>query len=91
MTEILRRFQCLRQFQLVVQKSAAETTYELDNENFKAEIGDELYDQLVDDTELLDGASEPFDQELVDKGELSPVFFGSALTTFGIETFLEHF
>lgn len=72
-------------------KSAAETTYELDNENFKAEIGDELYDQLVDDTELLDGASEPFDQELVDKGELSPVFFGSALTTFGIETFLEHF
>ena len=73
MTEILRRFQCLRQFQLVVQ-SAAETTYELDNENFKAEIGDELYDQLVDDTELLDGASEPFDQELVDKGELSPVF-----------------
>ena len=51
-------------------KSAAETTYELDNENFKAEIGDELYDQLVDDTELLDGASEPFDQELVDKGEL---------------------
>ena len=63
-------------------KSAAETTYELDNEKFKAEIGDELYDQLVDDTELLDGASEPFDQELVDKGELSPVFFGSALTTF---------
>ena len=72
-------------------KSAAETTYELDNENFKADIGDELYDQLVDDTELLDGASEPFDQELVDKGELSPVFFGSALTTFCIETFLEHF
>ena len=29
-------------------KSAAETTYELDNENFKAEIGDELYDQLVE-------------------------------------------
>ena len=71
-------------------KSAAETTYELDNENFKAEIGDELYDQLVDDTELLDGASEPFDQELVDKGELSPVFFGSEITTFGIETFLKN-
>ena len=30
-------------------------------------------------------------QELVDKGELSPVFFGSALTTFGVQTFLEHF
>ena len=72
-------------------KSAAEKIYDLDNGEFKNEIGDELYDQLVDDTELLDGASEPFNQELVDKGELSPVFFGSALTTFGVETFLEHF
>ena len=32
-----------------------------------------------------------FDQELVSKGELSPVFFGSALTNFGVETFLQHF
>ena len=72
-------------------KSAAETTYDLEDEAFKSEVGDELYDQLMDDVELLDGASEPFDQDLVDKGELSPVFFGSALTTFGIETFLEHF
>ena len=30
-------------------------------------------------------------QALVDKGELSPVVFGSALTTFGVQTFLEHF
>ena len=29
--------------------------------------------------------------ELVSKGELTPVFFGSALTNFGVETFLEHF
>ena len=36
------------------------------------------------------GAAE-FDQELVSKGELSPVFFGSALTNFGVETFLKHF
>ena len=27
----------------------------------------------------------------MDKGELTPVFFGSALTNFGVETFLEHF
>ena len=32
-----------------------------------------------------------FDQELVSKGKLTPVFFGSALTNFGVETFLEHF
>ena len=39
----------------------------------------------------MDGASADFDQELVSKGELTPVFFGSALTNFGVETFLEHF
>ncbi len=35
-------------------------------------------DKLLEEIELLDGASAEFDQELVDKGELSPVFFGSA-------------
>ena len=47
--------------------------------------------QLLEEIELLDGASADFDQELVSKGELTPVFFGSALTNFGVETFLEHF
>ena len=48
-------------------------------------------DILADEIELLDGAAAEFDQELVDKGQLSPVFFGSALTNFGVETFLKHF
>ena len=47
--------------------------------------------QLEEEIELLDGASAEFDQELVNKGELSPVFFGSALTNFGVEAFLQHF
>ena len=46
---------------------------------------------LVDDIELLDGASYEFDIEKVRHGKLSPVFFGSALTNFGVETFLENF
>lgn len=46
---------------------------------------------LEEEIELLDGASAKFDQDLVSKGELSPVFFGSALTNFGVETFLQHF
>ncbi len=48
-------------------------------------------EKLMDDIELLDGASAEFDQEQVSRGELSPVFFGSALTNFGVETFLQHF
>ena len=51
----------------------------------------EQVDTLGDEIELLDGASVSFDQDLVDKGELTPVFFGSALTNFGVLTFLEHF
>ena len=47
--------------------------------------------QLEEEIELQDGAGAAFDQELVSRGELSPVFFGSALTNFGVETFLEHF
>ena len=54
-------------------------------------IGSEAKVTLAEEIELLDGASAEFDQELVDKGELSPVFFGSALTNFGVETFLQHF
>jgi len=48
-------------------------------------------DQLFEEIELLDGAGVSFDQEKVSAGELTPVFFGSALTNFGVETFLQHF
>ena len=63
----------------------------VDSPELKAFAGEEHYGQLMDEIELLDGASAEFDQELVDKGELSPVFFGSALTNFGVEIFLKHF
>ncbi len=50
-----------------------------------------LHSQLADDVELLDGAAEDFDLDAVLHGGLSPVFFGSALTNFGVEPFLEEF
>ena len=46
--------------------------------------------QLIDDVELLSAGRE-MDMEAVRNGQLSPVFFGSALTNFGIEPFLEAF
>lgn len=54
-------------------------------------IGETHHAQLMDDIELLDGASHEFDMEAVRLGKLSPVFFGSALTNFGVEPFLEDF
>ena len=64
---------------------------EIDNPKLVGIISDEQREQLSDEIELLDGASAEFDQDKVSRGELSPVFFGSALTNFGIETFLNHF
>ena len=54
-------------------------------------IGEENKTHLMEEIELLDGASAEFDLTLIQKGELTPVFFGSALTNFGVEIFLQHF
>ena len=50
----------------------------------------EKHRQLIDDVELLSAGRE-MDTQAVRNGQLSPVFFGSALTNFGIEPFLEAF
>ena len=54
-------------------------------------IGTENRNTLLEDVELLDGASDAFDLKAVQEGRLSPVFFGSALTNFGVEPFLDRF
>lgn len=48
-----------------------------------------LYDQTLEEIMLLDEAGNEFSAERVAEGNLTPVFFGSALTTFGVQTFLE--
>ena len=53
-------------------------------------LGAEKAATLRDEVELL-GAGRVFDMQAVRNGTLSPVFFGSALTTFGVEPFLEEF
>ena len=53
--------------------------------------GEYLHDQLCEELELLDVAGDEFDYEKVKRGELTPVFFGSAINNFGLQTFLENF
>ena len=72
-------------------KEGKEELVSIDDPALIEKIGQDKYDQLMEEIELLDGASAEFDIDLVSKGELSPVFFGSALTNFGVETFLQHF
>ncbi len=72
-------------------KAATATEVSLDDPALADLIGQSYRDQLADEIELLDGASCEFDMDRVRHGQLSPVFFGSALTNFGVEPFLEDF
>ncbi len=63
----------------------------LNSPNLRDKIGNDLADTLMDDIELLDGAGDELNLDDVRHGRLTPVFFGSALTNFGVEPFLEEF
>ncbi len=60
-------------------------------ENADSVLSDELAISLQDEIELLDVAGTEFDEELFQRGEQTPVFFGSALNNFGVEPFLDAF
>ena len=72
-------------------KEGIEEEIDVEDPHLLDVVTPEQRDTLLEEIELLDGAAAEFDQEKVSRGELSPVFFGSALTNFGVETFLKHF
>jgi peptide chain release factor 3 len=63
----------------------------LDDELLLRELGEEGYRRLRDEAELLEGAGDAFERERFASGEVSPMFFGSAINNFGLEAFLESF
>jgi peptide chain release factor 3 len=54
-------------------------------------LGDHFAGELANALELLDGAGAQFDAATVRAGQQTPMFFGSALTNFGVEPFLTRF
>ncbi len=54
-------------------------------------IGKPQAGQLREDLELVEGVYEPFDREAYLRGELAPVFFGSAVNNFGVRELLDCF
>lgn len=73
-------------------KEVLEEVIKADDAQLEAFINEpELFDKLQEDIELLEEAGNDFDLAAIHRGELSPVFFGSALTNFGVEPFLKHF
>jgi peptide chain release factor 3 len=63
----------------------------IDDVVFKDLVGEALHEKLINDIELLDIAGDEFSLHKVRSGSLTPVFFGSALTNFGVEPFLKDF
>lgn len=62
----------------------------LDNPRLEELLGDQA-DELREEIELVQGASHEFDKEAYLKGELTPVFFGSATNNFGVAELLDDF
>ncbi len=61
------------------------------DEGFRIHLGKEAHGRLLEELDLLDGASSPWDQAQFLAGRLTPVFFASAMTNFGVEPFLDAF
>ncbi len=63
----------------------------VDDKVFAELLGSHYHDKLCEDIDLLDMAGDEFDIEKIRSGELTPMFFGSAMTNFGVQPFLESF
>jgi len=63
----------------------------VDDTVFADLLGSHYHDKLCEDINLLDMAGDEFDKNKIRSGELTPLFFGSAMTNFGVQLFLEEF
>ena len=72
-------------------KAAQDTVIELGDPRIEEFLDQELYHQLKEELEILDEIALDFDLEQVHAGKMTPVFFGSAMTNFGVELFLKSF
>ena len=72
-------------------RQAAETAIRLGDPRIEDLLDQDLYYQLKEDLELLEELGSGLDLEQVHRGKMTPVFFGSAMTNFGVKLFLEAF
>lgn len=62
-----------------------------DKETIAKLVPEDLLNESLEGLEMLEMAGDEFSSERFLKGELSPVFFGAAMTNFGVRLFLEKF
>ena len=73
------------------QSRTQQTVLALDDPATPSIIGTDSFHRLKDELALLDAAGAEFDVARFRAGEVTPTFFGSALTNFGVEAFLRAF
>ncbi len=72
-------------------RQAAETVIDLGDPKIEQYLDRDLYYQLKEELEILEEIGADFDLEKIHAGKMTPVFFGSAMTNFGVKLFLEAF
>lgn len=72
-------------------REAVNTIVDLGDPRIEQLLEQDLYHQFKDDLELIEGIGPELDSDLVHQGKMTPVFFGSAMTNFGVELFLDTF
>jgi peptide chain release factor 3 len=63
---------------------------DINDEYIKNLLGETYHAKLLEDLEMIEHVLPPFDMEAFLKAEITPVFWGSAITNFGVESFLQH-
>jgi len=72
-------------------REAIDTVIELGDPRIEQLLEKDLYYQFKDDLEILEELGTELDLDLVRSGKMTPVFFGSAMSNFGVELFLDAF
>ncbi|HOE96763.1 MAG TPA: peptide chain release factor 3, partial [Candidatus Sumerlaeota bacterium] len=62
-----------------------------DDPEIRARLDEEAWRKVKEEMEILEGAGAAFDHARVLAGELTPVYFGSALNSFGVQNLLDSF
>lgn len=72
-------------------KEAKETIIDLGDPRIEEFLDPDLYHQFQEELEMLEELGPALDLEAVHAGQMTPVFFGSAMSNFGVKLFLESF
>jgi len=73
------------------EKEVSERSVPLDSPEIHSVLSERELEQLKEDIQLLDVGGDEFTREKSDAGLLTPMFFGSAMTNFGVRPFLDAF